>query len=267
MWLASVLEEQSFRQGRSATTLHNYAIALRRWAALGVRSIEDASVLTAQQFVESRLTRNQAQSVATDFSALLAVLSHLERTGRFYAATLAAIRRCAPRATKRRQFCAPYLTAAQVDDYCAGALPVTAALVRLACLTGLRASELARLDWQDVDLYGRMLNVRRGKTGPRIVPLCAPATELLRATQATGSVFGGVTARTLQEWVRAGRLPGGPRVTLTICRHTRASWWVQAGVPLAKVAKWMGHSVAVCALHYAGLADAYDAEAERGAAG
>lgn len=42
---------------------------------------------------------------------------------------------------------------------------------------------------------------------------------------------------------------------------------MQGGVPIAKVAKWLGHSVEVCARHYAGISDAYDPEAERGAAG
>lgn len=265
IWLAAILDEATFRQGRSPTTLRNYGIGLRRWAAEGVRRIGEVSVGSAQRFVETRLSRNQPQSVATDFAALLAVLSHLERTGRYDAAQLAAVRRCAPRAKKRRQFCAPYLTAAQVEAYCAAAEPFAALVVRVACLTGLRASELARLEWADVDLAGRTLHVRRGKTGPRRVPLCAPVVDLLAPIEGTGRVFGGVGARALQERVKASR--SGLRVTLTLCRHTRASWWVQAGVPLAKVAKWLGHSVEVCARHYAGLADAYDPEAELGAAG
>lgn len=263
MWLASVLEELQFRQDRSPTTIHNYEIALRRWAALGVRSVEDATVASAQAFVEARLRRNQSQTVATDFSALLAVLSHLERTGRFYAAQLVAIRRCAPRAGKPKQFSAAFLTPDQVRRYCAGADPAAALLVRVACYTGLRAAELARLDWLDVDMDTRMLSVRKGKTGPRRVPLCTPAIDALTPGRLeSGHVFGGVTARTLQDRVRDGRAPGGPRVTLTLCRHTRASWWVQAGVPLAKVARWLGHSVEVCARHYAGIADAYDPSVE-----
>lgn len=267
MWLVAVIEELVFRQRRSPVTLHNYEIALRRWAACGVRSIEDVSVASAQRFVEQRLARVQPQSVAPDYSALLAVLAHLERTGRFPAARLAAIRRCAPRMAKRRQFSAPYLTAEQVEVFCVAAPAEAATLVRVACLTGLRASELARLEWADIDLGGRTLHVRKGKTGPRRVPLCAPVVDLLRTRVAAGPVFGGVGARTLQDWVRDARDASGVRVTLTLCRHTRASWWVQAGVPLAKVAKWLGHSVAVCALHYAGLADTYDADVEHGAAG
>jgi integrase len=54
-----------------------------------------------------------------------------------------------------------------------------------------------------------------------------------------------------------------PFVDFTLLRHTRASWWVQAGVPLAKVAKWMGHSINICARHYAGLQPGYDTDCER----
>lgn len=267
MWLLVALEEALFRQPRSPVTLHNYEVALKRWAACGVRSVGDVSVESAQRFVEARLLRCQAQSVATDYMALLAVLSHLESTGRFPAAALAEVRRVSPRPPKRQQLCASFLTREQLVAYCAGADEAAAFLVRCACFTGLRASELARLEWCDVDVAGRTLHVRRGKTGARRVPLCAPAVDLLTPAVGAGPVFGGVGPRTLQDRVREGRGASGVRVTLTLCRHTRASWWVQAGVPIAKVAKWLGHSVEVCARHYAGLADAYDPAAELGAAG
>jgi integrase len=267
MWLSSVLEELQFRQRLAPTTIANYEVALRRWSACGVRSVGDVSVATAQSFVEKRLATVQTQSVSTEFSAVLAVLAHLERTGRFPTVTLDEVRRCAPRTPKRQQFSAPFLAREQLDAYCAGATADTAWLVRLACYVGLRASELARLEWCDVDLDRRTLQVGRGKTGARRVPLCAPAVDLLRPRGGAGHVFGGVCARTLQERVREGRGTSSPRVTLTLCRHTRASWWVQSGVPLAKVAKWLGHSIEVCARHYAGLAEAYDPAAELGAAG
>lgn len=265
MELLKTLEESLFRAGRSPVTLANYKTALRRWSVLGVRALPDVSVSAAQRFVEARLGVNKVQSVSTDYMALLAVLAHLEETGRFAAASLAELRRCAPRPPRRRQLCADFLAREELDAYCAAAPAEAVRLVRFACYTGLRASELARLDRADVDLRARQLVVTRGKTGPRRVPLCAPALELVRDA-GPGRVFGGVGARTLQERVREGRV--GPRaVTLALCRHTRASWWVQAGVPLALVAKWLGHSVEVCARHYAGLADAYDPRAELGAAG
>ncbi len=266
MELLAALEESLFRAARSPVTLRNYGVALRRWAALGVCALPDVSVAAAQRFVEARLLRCQVQSVATDYMALLAVLAHLEVTGRYPTPALAELRRCAPRAPRRQQLCAAFLAREDLDTYCAGAPPEAARLVRVACYTGLRASELARLTRVDVDCAARTLVVGRGKTGARRVQLCAPELELLRDVP-PGPVFGGVCARTLQERVREGRAPDAPRVTLTLCRHTRASWWVQAGVPIAKVAKWLGHSVEVCARHYAGLADAYDPEAELGAAG
>lgn len=267
MWLLAATEELQFRQSRSPVTLHNYEVALKRWQACGVRDVRDVSIESAQNFVEERLRTTQAQSVATDYMALLAVLSHLESTGRFPASALADVRRVAPRVPRRRQLCAAFLTREQLERFCAPADEAATFLVRLACYTGLRAAELAGLAWSDVDLDGRMLFVQRGKTGPRRVPLCVPAIDLLRPRVGAGFVFRDVGPRTLQGRVRDARDASGVPVTLTLCRHTRASWWVQAGVPLAKVAKWLGHSVAVCARHYAGLADAYDPAAELGAAG
>src|SRR4051812_5487008 len=90
--LEGVLEhDATFRAARSPVTLRNYKVALLRWAELGVRSLPDVSVAAAQRFVEARLARprQQLQSVATDYAALLAVLAHLETTGRFAAAALA----------------------------------------------------------------------------------------------------------------------------------------------------------------------------------
>lgn len=267
MLLLDVLAESQYRHDLSAFTLRNYAAGLARWAARGVVHTEEVSPASASRFVEARLKVNAVVSVSADFSALLSVLAHLERTGRYGAAALEAVRRVAPKKPKKRQLCADFLTRDEVSRYCAAAPEGIAFLVWTACYTGLRASELARLQWTDVDLSRRSLHVRSGKTGPRRVSLCGPAVELLAAGQDSGPVFGGASAKALDARVRRARRASGIRVTLTLCRHTRASWWVQGGVPLAVVAAQLGHSVAVCAEFYAGLGDAYNPAVEMGAAG
>lgn len=112
-----------------------------------------------------------------------------------------------------------------------------------------------------------------GKTGPRRVPLCYPCFRLierLRDEQADRPMpspwlLGRRRTRhnLKHSLVRARKRAGMPRVAFNLLRHTRASWWVQAGVPLAKVAMWMGHSVEICTRYYAGLQTGYDPDCER----
>jgi integrase/recombinase XerC len=64
------------------------------------------------------------------------------------------------------------------------ALPHMAAMLGLAAFAGLRACEIARLDWSEVDLRGDppMVCVVDGKGGRgRVVPLAVPMIELLDA--------------------------------------------------------------------------------------
>lgn len=117
-------------------------------------------------------------------------------------------------------------------------------------------------------LYVRSRPGGRTKTGrSRVVPL---ATELLGPLAAakrdpSGFVLGAqrITVRAMLKRVaRIGKRAGIP-ANLLLLRHTRASWWVQAGVSIAKVAKWLGHSVKICEMHYAGLRDGWDPDADR----
>lgn len=266
--LESVLDERLFRGQHSEQTISNYRYCLKRWASRGVVYVDDVNADSAAAFVEDRLQRNAVTSVKTEYAALLAVLAHLERTRRVRVELLDEIRRCAPRRPKRDELCAPFLTREQLEAYCARVGGGRSAfLARLACYTGLRASELAGLRWEDVDFRTRMLYVRRGKTGSRRVPLCAPAVELLAPLRGVGYVLWSRRRETLAKQLQRGSRASGVRVTLQLCRHTRASWWIQAGVPVAKAAKWLGHSVAVCLEYYAGLLDVYDPVVELGAAG
>ncbi len=82
--------------------------------------------------------------------------------------------------------------------------PDLAFWIRLACATGLRRSELAGLDWSDVDFTTSTLTVRRAvvavKGGTvekgtknhatRVVPLGPATLELLRSRRGIGKVIG-----------------------------------------------------------------------------
>lgn len=54
-------------------------------------------------------------------------------------------------------------------------------LFRFALFTGMRASELARLTWGDLDLDLRLVSVREQKNGhEQTIPLCSSAADLIR---------------------------------------------------------------------------------------
>jgi len=163
--------------------------------------------------------------------------------------------------------------------------------VRLALATGLRMSELRRLQWPDIDLPRRCLAVRKSKSGrPRIVPLSRDAILALRVQRRRAGTFDHVfparrtwpggccyrhrmrssisflrSLRPVQEAVPKFRaLPG--RSTgrgWHLLRHTFASRLAQAGVSLYKIAEWMGHSDVRTTQIYAHLQQGFDEDIEK----
>jgi integrase len=69
---------------------------------------------------------------------------------------------------------------AEALENCAGIEPSSAtAAIRLLILTGCRLSEILSLRWEQVDAERRCLELPDSKTGPKTVPLGAPALRLL----------------------------------------------------------------------------------------
>ena len=162
--------------------------------------------------------------------------------------------------------------------------------VCLALSTGLRLSELIRLQWADINFDRRCLMVRKSKSRrPRIVPLCRCAVVALRwQRRRTGAFLHVFPARQTWRnhwhfvdrprasnwWRRAIRpiqdavplfrsLPG----TATgrgwhLFRHTFASRAAQAGVSLYKLAQWLGHADIRMTERYAHLQVGFDEQIE-----
>lgn len=58
--------------------------------------------------------------------------------------------------------------------------PDLLAIVTLALCSGMRRGEIAALEWNDIDLQRKIVNMRMTKNGSRrSVPLCSPAFELM----------------------------------------------------------------------------------------
>jgi len=152
---------------------------------------------------------------------------------------------------------------AVIDD------PIDQALWATAFYAGLRRGELRGLFPEDIDLEARLITVRRGwdaregeiapksHHGARSVPISAPLLALLAdyLGQHDGGQFafpgygrrkkdyGPISAdallrRSRKLWKAAGLRPIG----LHEARHTYASTMILAGVPIAKVSRYMGHS-------------------------
>jgi len=138
------------------------------------------------------------------------------------------------------------------------------ALLELLYATGLRVGELVSLDWDDIDLSGRVLRVM-GKGGKeRMVPFGRPAGEALRTwLESWGGVRrtetpegpggepvfvnhrgGRLTDRSvrrlLDRYVEAAALAAG--VHPHTLRHTFATHLLEGGADLRAIQELLGHS-------------------------
>lgn len=128
-------------------------------------------------------------------------------------------------------------------------------LVELLYSTGLRVSELAALDWEDVSLAPKQIAVREGKGGKsRTVLLSTRATRLL--SQYRGSrkddkpwvlmsrEHNRMATETVERRIRTlGREAGIEKVvTPHKLRHSLATHLLEAGMPIDQIQQVLGHS-------------------------
>jgi integrase len=158
--------------------------------------------------------------------------------------------------------------------------PVVAMLYESATFTGLRAGELAGLQWPDVNFEQRLITVQRSFHGPtksddvRYVPIVDALLPALRAwrlqhpgslvfTNCAGSmlqpssrIFQEVLHRVLDR-AEFPRIDRGGKTRRYIhfhdLRHTFASHWVMKGGDLFKLQKILGHKTVQMTMRYAHL--------------
>jgi integrase len=257
-------------------------------AFFGARRPAEVDHAAIRRFVESKLTEGVNSGTVGHFVRLLStVYSDLVERGLAPANPV----RTLPRSTRRlyRPSSDPRKTPflEGMDDvrrlFLALPEPINVAFA-VGALAGLRTGEVLGLDWQDVDLSGRRIQVRRqvrnGRLAPlkddesRVVPIQKALTPVLAAwrigTGGDGLLFrprvptrGGTQERpacfmrphTLWRHLYRGlaecRLP---RLTwYQATRHTFASNWVLGGGSIEKLAMVMGHSSIVVTERYAHL--------------
>lgn len=123
----------------------------------------------------------------------------------------------------------------------------------LAVTTAARPSHILQLTWDRVDLEHRVINFRDPSRGPNNkrrprVPINDTAYEhlqLARELRRTEYVIewqGKPIAKIRKGVTEAARRAGLEGVTPYVLRHTAGVWMANAGVPMAEIAAYMGHS-------------------------
>ncbi len=142
------------------------------------------------------------------------------------------------------------------------------ALLSLHC--GLRASEIFKLTWQDLDPGRDLIAVKDTKSGrSRFAHMTAGVKEMLLSKdigEPSALLYpgpGGALRREVPRTVKAaidalgfneGRTDPRDRLVFHSLRHSFASWLVQQGVDLYTVRELMGHSTLAMTQRYAHLA-------------
>lgn len=146
-------------------------------------------------------------------------------------------------------------------------------MMLLSLYTGLRAGEILKLTWEDVDFANKMLSIRDTKSGKNrhvyMTKLLFSELKLQQDVRCDSDErlvfigrFGGPmneVSRLFKELVDDLGLnedieDSRQRVVFHTLRHTFASWLVQRGTPLYTVAALMGHSTIAMTERYAHLA-------------
>lgn len=135
--------------------------------------------------------------------------------------------------------------------------------VWIALYSGLRLGEISRLRWEDIDLKGRWIHVKKSKTGkPRRVPVFGALLEALtQKAKKSGRIAPKWDEDTYFDQADSDllplrkSLPGlADKLKWNIFRHTFASLLAQTGkVSIDQISALMGNTPEVCRRHYAHL--------------
>lgn len=154
----------------------------------------------------------------------------------------------------------------------AGEHPSVVAAIRLLIFTGCRRNEILTLKWEHVDFERGCLRLPDSKTGAQMVPLGAPAIELLSGLSRIegnpyvlpGAVPGRHYVALEKAWRRLRGKAGLDDVRLHDLRHSFASTGAAAGESLVLIGALLGHSNPATTARYAHLSnDPLKAAADR----
>ena len=253
--------------------------AIKRWheglaaAPARVRSAKGRPLRHRKGSGDDDGRRKRRATANRNLTVIKAALNHAWREG--HAASDDAWRRVKP----FRAVDAPvirYLTDAECARLVNAASPEFRPMVRAALLTGCRYGELAQLRAADFNPDAGTLLIRTGKAGrPRHVILTDEGRDFLAsavAGKAAGDLIltrpGGAKwgpshqQRPMAEACKRAKI--APAVSFHVLRHTHGSLLAMRGVPMAVIAKQLGHAdTRMTEKHYAHLSPSYVADTIR----
>lgn len=138
--------------------------------------------------------------------------------------------------------------------------------VLLSCTLGLRSGEVIAQHWRDIDTSGGIVHVRntvsfttKSKKN-RVIPIPKDVISVLDGARAKATsefvlhdpqrrIDSYLISHRFKHYVR--KLGLNPRLHFHSCRHTAATWWTGAGIPLNVTQRWLGHSSISVVMIYA----------------
>lgn len=152
-----------------------------------------------------------------------------------------------------------YLSDNEIDEILKKAQGIWRAIVIMFLETGLRAGELSRLAWKDIDVEKRILAVHQTKSyKPRYIEISDRLLKVLESLpKDEAKVFPFGTDYVIHRVSKICEDAGMEDVTCHVLRHTFASRLVMAGVNLRTVQALMGHSNITTTMVYSHLAPGY----------
>ena len=144
-------------------------------------------------------------------------------------------------------------------------------IIRLLILTGMRCSEVSQMRWMEViysvrDGLPDRLQLVDSKTGPRALPISGPAAVILHRQPSRGRSPWVFPNRRVDSpdprskhigiwWVRIRKDADVTDVRLHDLRHTFASHAAMRGVPMAVLARLLGHTTERVTARYAHISE------------
>lgn len=122
-----------------------------------------------------------------------------------------------------------------------------------ACYSGLRISDIVRLEWKSIDLVSNTISIRQKKTDSMLyIPLLDDAKRIL-GTPGSGLVFDLPTEayinRKLKTWVSEAGI--SKDISFHCARHTFAIMALEAGIEINVIQVLLGHSILSTTMIYA----------------
>jgi integrase len=249
--------------------------------AIGKRAMRDIIPLHLEKLKRGMATKGQSpRSIEYTLSTIRHIFNIAIGSGVFKGSNpMAAIKIKKPDNARMR-----FLTSKEADCLLSALKEKSPDVHDMALLSlhaGLRFGEIASLTWQDVDFERGTLTIRDAKAGSRYAFLTPQAVEMLkgkdkgnpadyvfpariRGKQIKMISISPTFARTVDELkLNEGIDDRRLRICFHSCRHSYASWLIEAGADLFTVQKLLGHKTATMTQRYGHISESRLRDAAR----